>query len=79
MPPNRITVVTVDDHPLLREGIASVLRTLPDVELIGEAANGREALALVLERSPDITLMDIQMPVMNGIATQQGRALRVVR
>jgi DNA-binding NarL/FixJ family response regulator len=67
MPPNRITVVTVDDHPLLREGIASVLRTLPDVELIGEAANGREALALVLERCPDITLMDIQMPVMNGI------------
>ncbi len=63
----RITVLAVDDHPLLREGIASVLEDIDDMVLIGEAADGREAIAKFRELRPDVTLMDVQMPGMNGI------------
>jgi DNA-binding NarL/FixJ family response regulator len=62
-----IRVLSVDDHPLLREGIAALIGTEEDMELIGEASNGREAVALFREYQPDITLMDLQMPGMNGI------------
>jgi DNA-binding NarL/FixJ family response regulator len=62
-----IRVLAVDDHPLLRDGIAALIGSEEDMELIGEASNGREALDLFRKYQPDITLMDLQMPEMNGI------------
>jgi DNA-binding NarL/FixJ family response regulator len=62
-----IRLLAVDDHPLLRDGIASVIEGQSDMELVAEAANGIEAVDLCLSLRPDITLMDIQMPLMNGI------------
>ena len=62
-----IRVLAVDDHPLVREGIAALIECEEDMELIGEATNGREALELFRKHQPDITLMDLQMPEMNGI------------
>jgi DNA-binding NarL/FixJ family response regulator len=57
----------VDDHPLLREGIAAVIAGQQDLVLVAEAANGREAIERFREHRPDITLMDLQMPEMSGI------------
>lgn len=62
-----ITVMTVDDHPLFREGIASVLAEKADMRLVAQACSGREAIELHRRLRPDVTLMDIQMPDMNGI------------
>ncbi|MEX1828491.1 response regulator transcription factor [Luteibacter sp. CQ10] len=60
--------MTVDDHPLLREGIAAVIEGQPGLELVGEASNGEEAIERYRELRPDLTLMDLQMPGMGGIA-----------
>jgi DNA-binding NarL/FixJ family response regulator len=60
-------VLAVDDHPLLREGIAALIGSEEDMELVGEASNGREVLDLFRKCQPDITLMDLRMPEMNGI------------
>jgi DNA-binding NarL/FixJ family response regulator len=57
----------VDDHPLFRQGIAALLATQPDMSLVAEASNGREALQQFRVHRPDITLMDLQMPEMNGL------------
>jgi len=65
--PNVIRVMTVDDHPLIREGVAALIVNQKDMRLVGEAANGREALAQFRSQRPDVTLMDLQMPEMNGI------------
>jgi DNA-binding NarL/FixJ family response regulator len=62
-----IRVLSVDDHPLLREGIAALVRSQADMELVAEACDGREALDLFRVHGPDITLMDLQMPEMSGI------------
>jgi DNA-binding NarL/FixJ family response regulator len=62
-----IRVLTVDDHPLLREGIAVLIDTQSDMQLIGEASNGREALEQFRKHHPDITLMDLQMPEVSGM------------
>ena len=62
-----IRVLIVDDHPLLREGIADLIGAEPDMQLVAEAATGREALAHFKLKRPDVTLMDLQMPDMGGI------------
>lgn len=62
-----IRVLTVDDHALLREGIGAVLEEQPDMVLAGQAANGREAIDMFRQLRPDVTLMDLRMPDMNGI------------
>jgi len=63
----KIRVLTVDDHPLLRSGIEAVIQRAEDILVVGEAANGQEAVERFRMLQPDVTLMDIQMPVMNGI------------
>jgi DNA-binding NarL/FixJ family response regulator len=62
-----IKILTVDDHPILREGIAAIIENHADIVLVGEAANGREAIECFRKVHPDVTLMDLVMPEMNGI------------
>ena len=62
-----IRILTVDDHPLLRDGIAALVSTQSDLKLVGEASSGREAIEQYRKLRPDITLMDVQMPGIDGI------------
>src|SRR5215471_17015233 len=71
---NPIRILTVDDHPVLREGIAAILASEADMVLVAEAGNGREAIEQFRTHRPDITLMDLQMPVMGG-----GEAILAIR
>ena len=66
-PPNLIRILTVDDHPLLRKGIAALVNGEPDLKLVAEASNGNEAIDAFRSHRPDVTLMDLQMPEMDGI------------
>lgn len=63
---NPIRILTVDDHPILREGIAAILDNQTDMILVAEASNGREAIEQFRTHRPDVTLMDLQMPLLNG-------------
>lgn len=68
----RIRVVVVDDHPVVRRGLRSLLETLPGIEVVGEAADGQAAVREVQLSRPDVVLMDVQMPGMDGLqATRQ--------
>jgi DNA-binding NarL/FixJ family response regulator len=64
---NPIRIMAADDHVLLRKGIAAIIASQPDMSLVAEASNGREAVEQYRTHRPDITLMDLQMPEMNGL------------
>src|SRR6516225_1342747 len=65
--PRQIRILTVDDHALLREGIAALLKVEPDMEVVAEASNGKEAIEKFRMHQPDVTLMDLKMPDLNGV------------
>jgi DNA-binding NarL/FixJ family response regulator len=65
--PPLIRILAVDDHPLLREGIVALISIAPDMQLVGACSNGREAIEQFRALRPDVTLMDLQMPVMSGL------------
>jgi two-component system nitrate/nitrite response regulator NarL len=69
---NHIRIVVVDDHILFRRGLVSLLADMAEFDVVGEAGNGIEALDVVQKTQPDIVLMDVNMPVMDGIAAVQG-------
>jgi DNA-binding NarL/FixJ family response regulator len=65
--PQRIRILCVDDHPVVRQGVAGLLAAEPDMALVAEAANGREAIEQFRTHRPDVTLMDLQMPEIGGL------------
>ena len=74
-----IRVLAVDDHALLREGIAALVGNQSDMELVAEGSNGREAVEHFRKHRPDVTLMDLQMPEMNGIDAAERHSRRIPR
>ena len=64
--PSTIHIMVVDDHPLLRQGVAALIKTQPDMEVVAEASDGEEAITQFRLHQPDLTLMDLQMPNVNG-------------
>ena len=77
MPPpsdGRIRVLSADDHPVVRRGIASMIANEPDIEIVAEARDGAEAVALFETHAPDVVLMDLRMPAMDGVS-----AIRAIR
>ena len=62
-----IRVLVVDDHPVVRQGLMAILRYKPEIELVGEAADGAEAVQLILEHQPDVVLLDLRLPRLSGI------------
>ncbi|MET9605046.1 response regulator transcription factor [Streptomyces sp. NPDC006512] len=76
-----IRVVIADDEPLIRAGIRMILTSAPDIEVVAEGANGREAVELARSHAPDVVLLDIQMPVMDGLTAlgELGRTVPDVR
>lgn len=67
-----IRIVVADDHPVVRSGLMSMLASQPDFDVVGEAGNGREAVEMVAKLHPGVVLMDLRMPVMDGVAAIEG-------
>ncbi len=65
----QIQIVVVDDHPVLRDGLSAVLSTQPDFRVIGEAENGVAAVEIIVELRPDVVMLDLEMPEMDGVET----------
>jgi DNA-binding NarL/FixJ family response regulator len=65
----KIRLVVVDDHALFRAGLVNLLAQMPEMEVVGEAGDGREAVAIVQQNKPDVVLLDVNMPVMDGVET----------
>jgi DNA-binding NarL/FixJ family response regulator len=83
MPPRPITVLVVDDHPAVRRGLRSRLELEPDLEVLGEAADGREALLKLDQFDPDVVVLDVRMPNLDGLSVAgqlraEGRRTRAV-
>jgi len=74
MPDTTIRILLADDHPVVRDGLAAMLSTQPDLEVVGEAGTGAEAVAQAARLRPDVVLMDLEMPTMDGI-----EAIRLLR
>lgn len=66
---NRVRVVVVDDHALFRRGLISLLEEMPELHVVGEAVNGQDALSIIERVKPDVVLLDINMPILDGIQT----------
>ena len=64
-----IRILVVDDHPIVRDGLVAILSTQADFEVVGEASNGEEAVVQIAEHKPDVMLLDLEMPVLDGVAT----------
>lgn len=79
MEDGKIRILMVDDQSLLRRGLAGLLNRNPDMEVVGEAENGEQALKMVAELDPDVVLMDVRMPVMDGVAATRELVRRGVR
>lgn len=78
-----IRIVVADDHPVVRDGLVAILGTQPDFEVVGEAGDGLEALRVVEQTHPDVLLLDLEMPALDGVETlrrlrQRGAAARTV-
>jgi DNA-binding NarL/FixJ family response regulator len=71
LPALRIRVLMADDHVTVREGLAAIISRQPDMELVGDAANGEEAVELWTKQSPDITLLDLRMPQLDGVGAME--------
>jgi DNA-binding NarL/FixJ family response regulator len=69
--PDRIRVVVADDQAIIRDGLVTVLGLLPDMEVVGSAADGAEAVALAVAERPDVVLMDLRMPVLDGVGATE--------
>ena len=63
----RIRILIADDHPLFRDGLHGLLDSVPDTEVVGEATDGKEAIELAINLQPDVILMDLKMPGLNGL------------
>jgi DNA-binding NarL/FixJ family response regulator len=77
-----VRIVVVDDHALFRAGLVSLLEDMPEFTVVGEAANGRDALVIVKQAHPDVVLMDVNMPIMNGVEAvkmlKRGESCRIL-
>jgi two-component system NarL family response regulator len=65
--PSCIRVLVVDDHPVVRQGLIGMLEKAPDIVIVGQGRNGHEAIAVFQQQQPDVTLMDLRMPEMEGV------------
>jgi DNA-binding NarL/FixJ family response regulator len=79
----RIRIVVVDDHPVVREGLVAMLQTQPDLEVVGEAGTGSDALRVIGELAPDVVLLDLELPGIDGVGVlralrEKGGASRVI-